>query len=75
LALPPLEYAETGSWSKPFSRIVSMASVQGELVGIVVTGFRRREAMVALWKGSDFREAERVRESGEERDGVSSAAL
>jgi hypothetical protein len=52
-----------------------MASVQGELVGIVVTGFRRREAMVALWKGSDFREAERVRESGEERDGVSSAAL
>ena len=31
-----------------------MASLQGELEGTVVTGLRRREAMVAPWKASDF---------------------
>lgn len=43
-----------------------MASVQGEFVGIVVTGLRRREAMVAPRKGSSWREAdvERVRVRG-----------
>ena len=47
------EVVETGSWSKPFSRMVSMASLQGEVEDMVVTGLRRREAMVALWKASE----------------------
>lgn len=42
-----------------------MASVQGELVGMVVTGLRRRAEMVAPRKGSFFRDAERVRDSGD----------
>jgi hypothetical protein len=32
--------------------MVSMASAQGEWAGTVVTGLRRREAMVAPWKES-----------------------
>ena len=43
--------ARTGSWSKPLSRIVSMASMQGVLVETVVTGFRRRVRMVASPNG------------------------
>jgi hypothetical protein len=31
-----------------------MASLQGEVDEMVVTGFRRREAMVAPWKASFF---------------------
>lgn len=42
----------TGSWSKPLSRMVSMASSHGEDAEIVVTGLRRREAIVAPAKGS-----------------------
>lgn len=45
--------------------MVSMASLQGELVGTVVTGLRRREAIVAPWNASLI-EAERVRVSGDE---------
>jgi hypothetical protein len=32
--------------------MVSMASLQGEVAETVVTGLRRREAMVAPWKAS-----------------------
>ena len=52
LGFPDGEEADTGSWSKPFSRMVSMASEQGEVSGTVVTGLRRREAIVAPWKAS-----------------------
>jgi hypothetical protein len=42
----------TGSWSKPLSRIVSIASSHGDDAEMVVTGLRRREAIVAPAKGS-----------------------
>jgi hypothetical protein len=44
--------------------MVSMASVTGELAGTVVTGLRRREAMVAPRKASSLREVERSRVAG-----------
>ena len=45
------EAARTGSWSKPFSRMVSMASEQWVLAVTVVMGLRRRVRTVALPKG------------------------
>jgi len=39
---------ETGSWSKPLSRIVSIASPQGEDEVMDVTGLSRRSLMVAF---------------------------
>ena len=48
-----MEDARTGSWSKPFSRMVSMASEHGVEALTVVTGLRRRVRMVAALKG-DF---------------------
>jgi hypothetical protein len=51
--------------------MVSMASVQGLLTGMVVRGLRRREEMVAPRKGSSFTEWERVRVSGETGGGFS----
>lgn len=42
----------TGSWSKPLSLIASMASEHGEVSAILVTGFRRSDAIVAPAKGS-----------------------
>jgi hypothetical protein len=36
-----------------------MASAQGEVAGMVVTGLRRREAIVAPWKASFLTELER----------------
>lgn len=47
-----LEGDRTGSWSKAFSRIVSMAADRGEAAGMVVTGLRRRVRTVAPLKGS-----------------------
>lgn len=44
--------SRTGSWSKPFSRIVSMASAQGESASTVVTGFNRNVLIVAPLKES-----------------------
>ncbi len=43
--------ARTGSWSKPFSRIVSIASEQKVVAVTVVTGLRRRVRIVASLKG------------------------
>ncbi len=45
------EDASTGNWSKPFSRIVSIASEQRVTVVTVVIGFRRRVLIVASLKG------------------------
>ena len=43
-----------------------MASEHGEVVGMVVTGLRRRSEMVAPRKASSLTEPERVRASGVE---------
>lgn len=45
--------ARTGSWSKPLSRIDSMASEHGDVDVTVVTGLRRRVRIVASEKASD----------------------
>ena len=45
--------ARTGSWSKALSRMVSMASEQGDVDVTVVTGLRRRVRIVALEKESE----------------------
>ena len=50
--------ASTGSWSKPFSRIVSVAVERGSVEVIVVTGLRRRVRIVAPAKGSFGKEEE-----------------
>ena len=49
------EGERTGSWSKPRSRMVSIAGARDDVEVIVVTGLRRRVRIVAPANGSlDF---------------------
>ena len=61
--------ARTGSWSNDLSRVVSIASEQGEFEVTVVTGFKRRVRMVALENASEGL-AESVGEGGLDEGGV-----
>lgn len=47
-----LEGERTGSWSKPLSRIVSMAGARDDVEEMVVIGLRRRVRIVAPANGS-----------------------